>query len=98
MASIAVKDDQDELPKEHSRKICLPSGTVIRILVEDKSLLIEPLQDPAETPALTERLFTVPKTDEITWRAVAIRMATEWAARVGVTRDEILRHFGAPGY
>ena len=98
MASIAAEDDQDEISKENSRKLRLQSGTVIRILIEDKSLIIEPLQETAETLAHTESLTSVPKTAEITWKAVAERTATEWAARAGATIEEILRFFGAPGY
>jgi len=98
MASIAVEHDQDEISKENSRKIRLQSGTVIRIFVEDNSLVIEPLQEPAETLAHIESLTTVLKTEEITWKAVAERMATAWAARAGTTMEEILRYFGAPGY
>lgn len=66
--------------------------------MEDNSLIIEPLQGPLELLAQTERLSTVHMSEEITWRAVAERMAEAWAARAGATRDEILRHFGAPGY
>ena len=39
IASIAAEHDQDEISKENSRKLKLQSGTVIRILVEDNSLI-----------------------------------------------------------